>query len=133
MSYTGSDSSGSDNVQQLVDCSIPIRKYFAGTDDKDINKLVHVYCRDLRNVDKVYAATVVTQFLLQSNRFKISCSANGDIHVCVEELRDAEILDYQVFKAFGGEIEYWRDGFVAEEPRSTHRVHQKSFAFLCKP
>lgn len=73
-----------------------------------------------------------TEFVLQSNRFKICCSADGYVHVCVEELCDADILDNQVVKAFGGQSNIWRDVLVAEDARSTRRAHQKSFAIFCK-
>lgn len=64
MSSKSGDYGEDDKVKELVDSSIPIRKYFGGCEKRVNKKLLSVSVTGIKDVNQFYAVTVVTQFLL---------------------------------------------------------------------
>ncbi|KAL6654761.1 hypothetical protein ACP70R_008226 [Stipagrostis hirtigluma subsp. patula] len=94
-----------------VDVADPIRKYLGLWVEEErkhllVATILDVIKLDACNVDEIYVVTSVTQLLLGNYKYKVMCSAQGEILVQSKYVNDCLKLHGQKFIAFGTVVQF---------------------------
>jgi hypothetical protein len=107
-----------DEDDVIVDSAVALRSFFRIDDEIPADNLVRLqFASEPKVCGKLFMATAALMTLLGHNRYDISESPAGFMYVATRSVKDAVMLESQVYAAFGVILSFHRVSTVDREYR----------------